>query len=61
MKWGVRTFMYCLIALFILFILVIRMMLEMKQKSNVAFYLQIPYVIWIIFAGYLNLGVFLLN
>jgi hypothetical protein len=23
MKWGVRTFMYCLIALFILFILVI--------------------------------------
>ena len=58
---GLKWYLIAFIWLVLLFILVIRMMLEMKQKSNVAFYLQIPYVIWILFAGYLNLGVFLLN
>lgn len=31
------------------------------QISKTAAYLMIPYIIWVVFAGYLNLGVALLN
>ncbi len=32
-----------------------------KNISRTAYYLMIPYVIWVIFAGYLNFGFYLLN
>ena len=31
------------------------------QINKTAAYLMIPYIIWVVFAGYLNLGVALLN
>ena len=34
---------------------------EMEQAQKTAARLQIPYLLWLVFAGYLNLGVFLLN
>ena len=58
---GLRLYLISFIWLVLLFVLVLRMIKEMKYKYSIASYLQIPYVIWLIFAGYLNLGVFLLN
>ena len=34
---------------------------KFKRQSDVAFYLLIPYIVWLIFAAYLNLGVAILN
>lgn len=45
----------------LLIILVIAMIKELYSKSKVSAYLQIPYLLWLLFATYLNIGVFLLN
>ena len=44
-----------------LIISVIIMILEFRKLNKTAAYLQIPYLIWLIFAGYLNLATYLLN
>lgn len=58
---GLKWYLIAFIWLILLFVLVLKMIKQMKSKNILAYFLQIPYVIWIIFAGYLNLGVFLLN
>lgn len=53
-----------LLALFwliLLLVLVARMASEFEKTSVTAARLQIPYLLWLLFAGYLNLGVYLLN
>ena len=44
-----------------LIISVIIMILEFRKLNKTAAYLQIPYLLWLIFAGYLNLETYLLN
>ena len=44
-----------------LWILVAKMILEFGEISRVAALLNVPYLLWLSFAGYLNLGVWLLN
>ena len=57
LKW--RLFSFFLIIL--LAILVINMILKFYKKNKLSAMLQIPYLIWCLFATYLNLGVYLLN
>ena len=45
----------------LLLILVIVMIKELLNVNKVSGYLQIPYLIWLLFATYLNIGIFLLN
>lgn len=45
----------------LLIILVIVMIKELLKENKVSSYLQIPYLIWLLFATYLNLGITLLN
>ena len=45
----------------LLIFLVILMIIMFYQISHLAAYLQIPYLLWLIFAGYLNLCIFILN
>lgn len=45
----------------LLIILVVKMIIEFYKIDKVAAYLQIPYLLWIVFASYLNLGIYLLN
>lgn len=45
----------------ILTILVIIMTINFYQKDRTAGLLQIPYILWCLFATYLNLGIYLLN
>lgn len=42
-------------------ILVINMIVKFYQKHKLAAYLQIPYLLWTMFATYLNIGIYLLN
>ena len=45
----------------LLWILVAKMILEFGQISKVAALMNVPYLLWLSFAGYLNLGIWLLN
>ncbi len=50
-----------LICLIILFYLIIRTIIEYRKVKPWCAYLQIPYAVWVAFAGYLNIGIWLLN
>ena len=45
----------------LLLILVIVMIKELLKENKISGYLQISYLIWLLFATYLNIGIFLLN
>lgn len=47
--------------LLLLLVLVGKMVSEFEAHSALAAKLQIPYLLWLVFAGYLNLGVYFLN
>lgn len=56
-----RSFFVAFIWLLLLLYLIIKTIIEYKNINALAAYLQIPYAIWVSFAGYLNLGIWLLN
>lgn len=56
-----QAFGFAFFWLILLFVLVAGMVLTFYRILPVAAKLQIPYLLWLIFAGYLNLGVWLLN
>ena len=45
----------------LLLTLVLFMTAEFKKSDKTAALLQIPYILWLCFAGYLNLVIYLLN
>lgn len=47
--------------LVLLWVLILIMILRFYRIRPLAAYLQIPYLLWVTFAGYLNLGVAILN
>ena len=57
LKWRLFAFIWILI----LDALVVVMIITFKRRNNLAAYLQIPYLVWVLFASYLNLGVYILN
>ena len=56
-----RAFLFAFIWLILLLVLVIWMIIEFYKTDKTAAYLQIPYVLWLLFAGYLSLIVYILN
>lgn len=56
-----RFFLFSFIIILVLIYLVIKMIMEFYKHNKIAAYLQIPYLLWLIFASYLNLAIFLLN
>ena len=58
---NMRSFTFAFIWLIILWILVLLLMINAKKVNKIAFYLLIPYILWITFAGYLNLMISVLN
>ena len=56
-KWRLFSFFWIIL----LIVLVIKMIIEFYKRDKTAGLLQIPYLIWICFAAYLNLWVYLLN
>lgn len=58
---NLQAFWFSFVWLILLLILVVLMIISFKKIDKTAAYLQIPYLIWVIFAGYLNLGAAILN
>ena len=56
-----QWYLFSLICLVFLWILVLVMIKKFSTISRVAAWINIPYLIWLTFAAYLNLGIFLLN
>ena len=57
LRWYLFSFIWLLLLLYLITI----MIKKFFKYSELAAYLQIPYLIWIVFAGYLNLSIYLLN
>lgn len=56
-----QAFGFAAIWLVLLWVLVLLMIIAFFKVDRLAAWLQIPYLIWLTFAAYLNLGVYLLN
>lgn len=64
--WSIFFFVFKLrlfsfIWILLLALLIIIMIIKFYQKNKVSGLLQIPYLLWVLFASYLNLGFYLLN
>ena len=57
LKWRLFSFIWILL----LAILVIIMIIRFYNKNKVAGLLQIPYLLWVLFASYLNISFYILN
>lgn len=58
-KWKLR--LLAVIWIIILVILIINMIKEFYKLNKTSAYLQIPYLVWTIFATYLTIGIYILN
>ena len=56
-----QAYGFAVLWLLLLWVLVLWMILAFYKVDPLAAYLQIPYLIWLTFAAYLNIGVWLLN
>ena len=54
-------FLFSFVWLLALLFLIIRTIIKYYKISPIAAYLQIPYAVWVTFAGYLNFAIWLLN
>ena len=58
---GLKMYLFAFIWLVTLWLLILATTVSFYRISDIAGYLMIPYLIWVTFAGYLNLGIYLLN
>ncbi len=58
---GFNAYLFAFFWLLLLLVLVIVMTVQFYKVDKLAGLLQIPYILWLVFAGYLNIMVYLLN
>lgn len=58
---GFKLYLFAFIWLLLLLVLIIVMIYIFYEIKKVTLYFLLPYLIWVIFAGYLNFGIYLLN
>ena len=56
-----RMYTFAFIWLLALWLLIILMIAEFKKVKPIAAWLQIPYLLWVTFAAYLNLSIAIMN
>lgn len=64
--WSIIFFIFKLrtlaaIWIILLAIIIIYLMLKYYKEEKTSFYLLIPYILWVLFAAYLNIGIVILN
>lgn len=64
--WGIiffncRAYLFAFIWLLLLWVLILATILNYSKVNKTAAYLQIPYLLWVTFAGYLTLAIYILN
>lgn len=57
LKWRLFAFIWTIM----LAILVVLMIIKFYNKNKIAGLIQVPYLLWVLFASYLNIGVYILN
>lgn len=58
---NMQTFLFAFIWLVVLWTSILKMIFKFSMLDKTAAYLNIPYALWVTFAGYLNFMVYLLN
>ena len=58
---NLRSYGFALLWLGILWVLIVWMIASFRQTDRLAAWLQVPYLLWVSFAAYLNWGVWVLN
>ena len=58
---NLQWYLFSFIWLMFLWVLVLIMLKRFSVISKVSMWINVPYIIWLTFAAYLNLGIFLLN
>lgn len=58
---GFGAYLFAFIWIILLIISIIVMMVTFYKIDKKSFYLNIPYLLWTVFAGYLTLGIYMLN
>ena len=58
---NMKMYYFAFIWLIILWILILSLIINAKKVNKIAYYLLIPYIIWVTFAGYLNIMIAILN
>lgn len=58
---NMQAYLFAFVWLLLLWALIIVMIIRFARLSKTAAYLQIPYLLWVTFAGYLNLMIYFLN
>lgn len=58
---NMRAFLFSFLWLLLLLYLIVSTILQYRKINQTAAYLQIPYAVWVTFAGYLNFGIWFLN
>ena len=58
---NLEAFLFAFLWLLLLWVLIIIMIVKFYKIDKTAAYLQIPYLLWVTFAAYLNFAIFLLN
>ena len=56
-----QKFGFAFLWLLVLWFLILRMILSFRKADPLAAWIQLPYLLWVTFAAYLNLGVWILN
>ena len=56
-----QAFLFAFIWIMLLWVLIIKMIRSFNKIDETAAKLQIPYLLWVTFAAYLNLAIYLLN
>ncbi len=58
---NLEAYLFSFVWLVVMWLLIILMIVLFSKINKAAAYLQIPYLLWVTFAGYLNLMIYLLN
>lgn len=58
---NLKLYLFAFIWLVLLWLLILRTIFLFYKISKPAAYLMVPYLLWVTFAGYLNLSIYLLN
>ena len=58
---NMHTYLFAFIWLVVLWTSILKMIFKFSRLDTAAAYLQIPYLLWVTYAGYLNFMIYLLN
>ena len=58
---NLSAYLFAFVWIIILWLLILAMVILFSKCSKCAAFLQLPYLLWVIFAAYLNYGIWILN